>query len=121
MDSYLASTAVANPHVTLRYRDPDGNWTDLASAPPRRSPPSPARCKPHPYGVELGMFLRMLQTTSEHKKVGSFLQGEFSRVSRKAASGDLRPHGDVNMTTWLSRVHGKEAPTTCTPRCPRSS
>jgi len=106
VDSYLASTAVANPHVTLRYRDPDGVWTVYERA-SKTLPAEPREVQPHPYGVELGMFLRMLQT-SEHKKVGSFLQAEFSRVSRKAAE-EICGHTSVNMTTWLTRVQGQDA------------
>jgi DNA topoisomerase-6 subunit B len=106
VDAYLASTAVANPHVTLRYRDPDGRWTIYRRA-SQTLPDEPREVKPHPYGVELGNFLRMLQS-SEHKKVGAFLQNEFCRVSRKTAD-EIANHANVNLTTWLSRVQGDDA------------
>jgi len=106
VDTYLASTAVANPHVTLRYRDPDGRWTIYRRA-SHTLPDEPREVKPHPYGVELGNFLRMLQN-SDQKKVGGFLQHEFCRVSRK--SGDeIAKIAGVNMTTWLSRIQGEDA------------
>ncbi len=53
VDEYLEQTAIANPHVTLHYNDPDGNVRDY----PRSAdqlPPEPKEIKPHPYGVELG-------------------------------------------------------------------
>ncbi len=106
VDAYLSATAVANPHVTIRYRDPDGTWTVYERA-SHTLPAEPREVQPHPHGVELGMFLRMLQT-SEQKKVGSFLQNEFCRVSKNAAEQICALAG-VNMTTWLSRVHGEDA------------
>src|SRR6185503_8287625 len=40
--------------------------------------------KPHPYGIELGMMLKMLQDTKSHWLSG-FLAGDFSRVSTETA------------------------------------
>ncbi|MDE2237991.1 MAG: DNA topoisomerase VI subunit B, partial [Elusimicrobia bacterium] len=42
--------------------------------------------KPHPYGIELGMLLKMLQDTKSHWLSG-FLSGDFSRVSTATAEG----------------------------------
>jgi DNA topoisomerase VI B subunit len=106
VDTYLACTAVANPHVTLRYRDPDGNWTIYRRA-TKTLPEEPREVKPHPAGVELGKFLRMLQD-SPQKKVGGFLQNEFCRISPKVAR-EICDHAGVNTTTWLSRVQGPDA------------
>ncbi len=106
VDTYLAYTAVANPHVTLRYRDPEGKWTIYHRA-SQTLPVEPREVKPHPYGVELGNFLRMLQS-SDQKKVGGFLQNEFCRVSRKTGD-EIAKIAGVNMTTWLSRVQGDDA------------
>jgi DNA topoisomerase-6 subunit B len=50
VDEYLEQTAIANPHVTLHYKDPDGEESSY-----HRScieiPPEPKVIKPHPYGV----------------------------------------------------------------------
>jgi DNA topoisomerase-6 subunit B len=43
-------------------------------------PESPREIKPHPYGIELGMLLKMLHDTSSHSLAG-FLAADFSRVS----------------------------------------
>ncbi|MEL6498157.1 MAG: DNA topoisomerase VI subunit B [Planctomycetota bacterium] len=43
-------------------------------------PPETEEIKPHPYGVELGNFLRMLKATNE-KQLGGFFKREFCRVT----------------------------------------
>jgi DNA topoisomerase-6 subunit B len=83
VDDYLEQTAIANPHVTMHYVDPDDQpWerprvTDLL-------PPEPQEIKPHPYGVELGMLVGMLKETKA-PTVGQFLVRSFSRVSPAVA------------------------------------
>src|SRR5262249_8239197 len=47
-------------------------------------PPQPREIKPHPYGIEFGMLLKMLHDTKSHSLSG-FLAGDFSRVSTKLA------------------------------------
>ena len=62
VDEYLEQTAIANPHVTVHYKDPDANETTYSRA-AEHLPPEPKEIKPHPYGVELGMLVTMLQAT----------------------------------------------------------
>src|SRR5881296_487602 len=79
VDEYLEQTIIANPHVKLTYLTPEGETKVL----PRtydQVPESPREIKPHPYGIELGMLLKMLQDTKSHWLSG-FLAGDFSRVS----------------------------------------
>ena len=79
VDEYLAQTSIANPHVTLVYRTPEGETREY----PRtihELPPAPREIKPHPYGIEFGVFLRMLHDTKSHSLAG-FLAADFSRVS----------------------------------------
>ena len=83
VDDYLEQTAMANPHVTLHYVDPDGGPWDR----PRVTdtlPPEPREIKPHPYGVELGRLVGMLKETKA-PTVGQFLIQSFSRVSPSVA------------------------------------
>jgi DNA topoisomerase-6 subunit B len=83
VDEYLEQTAIANPHVTLVYRTPEGEPREY----PRtihELPPQPREIKPHPYGIELGVLLRMLQDTGSHSLAG-FLAADFSRVSAAVA------------------------------------
>jgi DNA topoisomerase-6 subunit B len=83
VDEYLTQTAIANPHVTLHYLDPDGNPRDfLRSA--KLLPPEPKEIKPHPYGVELGRLAAMLQEDTG-ASISQFLTTKFSRVSAGVA------------------------------------
>jgi len=84
VDEYLEQTAIANPHVTLHYRDPDGNQKRYPRS-TDRLPPEPKEIKPHPYGVELGRLVTMLKDT-EQGSVSQFLQHSFSRVSSGTAA-----------------------------------
>ncbi len=49
---YLQQTAIANPHVTLHYLDPEQYQYDYDRS-ADKLPPEPKEIKPHPYGVEL--------------------------------------------------------------------
>lgn len=83
IDEYLEQTAIANPHVRLHFKDPDG--TDrLFERSTTVLPPEPKEIKPHPYGIELGRLIVMLKDTRE-STVSSFLTDSFSRVSSTAA------------------------------------
>jgi DNA topoisomerase-6 subunit B len=106
VDTWLRATALANPHATIRYRDPEGTWHTWERT-TRKLPAEPLEIKPHPNGVELGMLLQMLKTT-EHKKLGAFLSNDFCRVSGKTAEGICESAG-LNPTTWVARVAREEA------------
>ena len=79
VDEYLAQTAIANPHVRITYRMPDG-VEHVYSRAIEQVVHVPEAVKPHPYGVELGVLMKMAQTTEE-KNITGFLTKEFSRVS----------------------------------------
>jgi DNA topoisomerase-6 subunit B len=83
VDEYLEQTAIANPHVTLHYKDVEGNEATY-----RRSttdmPPEPKEIKPHPYGVELGRLVTMLKDTHAGT-ISAFMTESFSRVSSGVA------------------------------------
>ncbi|MCC2640137.1 MAG: top6B [Nitrospira sp.] len=79
VDEWLEQTSIANPHVRLVYHSPEGETKEY----PRtyhELPPSPKEIKPHPYGIEFGALLKMLQDTKSHT-VASFLASDFCRVS----------------------------------------
>src|SRR5881397_3809153 len=83
VDEYLEQTAIANPHVKLVYLTPEAETREY----PRtihELPPQPREIKPHPYGIEFGILLRMLHDTRSHSLAG-FLAGDFSRVSTALA------------------------------------
>ena len=83
VDEYLKQTAIVNPHVTIIYTNPKAEQYIFPRA-VEELPTLPKETKPHPYGVELGMLLKMLQWTSA-KTVKQFLREDFSRVGSKAA------------------------------------
>ncbi len=83
VDEYLEQTAIANPHVRLHYKDPEGGERTFERS-TDKLPPEPKEIKPHPYGVELGRLLTMLKENKEGTLSG-FLTTAFSRVSPSIA------------------------------------
>ena len=83
VEEYLEQTAIANPHARIHFQGPDGSERLLERA-NQELPPEPKEIKPHPYGVELGRLVTMLQ---EHPKLTltQFLNQSFSRVSPTTA------------------------------------
>jgi DNA topoisomerase VI subunit B len=96
IDEYLKQTAVANPHVQIDYLNPVGERFNFARV-IHKLPIESKEIKPHPYGVELGMLIRMLQITKAIN-VSSFLQKEFSRVSAKVSQEILDLAGIFDKT-----------------------
>ncbi|MCA9229238.1 MAG: DNA topoisomerase VI subunit B [Planctomycetales bacterium] len=76
---YLEQTAIANPHISLHYCDPDDYVYDYERT-ADSLPKEPKEIKPHPYGVEIGRLAAMLQE-AESMTVGEFLRTRFSRVT----------------------------------------
>ena len=102
VDEYVEQTAIANPHALVHYAAPDGVSRDF----PREVdevPASPAAIKPHPYGVELGVLIRMLKET-DHHKLGDFLQNEFSRVSPKVVKEITAQTAKLTPLSWCSGI-----------------
>jgi len=83
VDEYLEQTAIANPHVTIHYIDPDGGETTYSRS-TTNLPPEPVEIKPHPYGIELGQLVTMLKDTAAGSMT-QFLTTSFSRVSSGVA------------------------------------
>jgi DNA topoisomerase-6 subunit B len=106
VDEYIEQTIIANPHVKLTYVTPEGETREY----PRtygQLPPSPREIKPHPYGIELGMLLRMLQDTRSHSLSG-FLASDFSRVSPNLAAEIAKTAG-LSPNARPRDVHGQAA------------
>ena len=83
VEEYLEQTAISNPHARIHFQGPDGPERILERS-TEDLPPEPKEIKPHPYGVELGRLVTMLQ---EHPKftLAQFLTQSFSRVSHGTA------------------------------------
>jgi len=91
VDDYIEQTALANPHVTLRYLAP-GQDVRLYERVSFELPVSSKEIKPHPYGVELGILLRMMKDTAS-RNVVAMLSNDFSRVSPAVAAEICRTAG----------------------------
>ena len=108
VDEYLEQTAIANPHVKLAYHTPEGDTKEY----PRtieELPPQPREIKPHPYGIEFGMMLKMLHDTKSHSLAG-FLSSEFSRVSSSLAQ-EICKAAKLSPDTRPRNLHGAAAET----------
>ncbi|MBI4150326.1 DNA topoisomerase VI subunit B [Candidatus Woesearchaeota archaeon] len=78
VDAYLKQTAIINPHATIIYTNPKPEQLIF----PRvtdQLPTEPKEIKPHPYGIEVGMLIKMLSWT-ESRTLQSFFTTEFARV-----------------------------------------
>lgn len=105
---YLEQTAMANPHVTLHLREPDGASITYKRC-IRKRPPRPVSVKPHPHGVELGLLIQMLRHTRSRNLL-HFLENEFSRVGRKTALSIIElAHSHLSERSYPTRIAHAEA------------
>ena len=106
VDEYLEQTAIANPHVTIHYRDPEGQEITYTRA-TTKLPPEPTEIKPHPYGVELGRLVTMLKDTSAGS-ISSFLTDSFSRVT-SAVAKSVCEAANISVRANPKRIGRQEA------------
>jgi DNA topoisomerase-6 subunit B len=105
VDDYVEQTALANPHVLIRYSSPKDEpklyervTTDL--------PKESTEIKPHPYGLELGVLLRLAKETRARNLRG-MLSSEFSRVS-PAVAGEICRVAGLKPESRPSRLSGAQ-------------
>jgi len=125
LDDYVSHSALSNLHAEFAYVTPKGEefkYERLSKELPRE----PLRIKPHPYGVELGILMRMMKET-RGRGVASALQGDFSRVSGKVAEEicavagipptrrprDLKPAEIERLFKAIPKVKIMSPPTNC--------
>ncbi|HEU4930267.1 MAG TPA: DNA topoisomerase VI subunit B, partial [Candidatus Krumholzibacteria bacterium] len=106
VDQYLHQVALANPHADIRFVAPRSENVHYPRLSNQLPPPS-IPIKPHPYGVELGVLIEMLQS-SVARNVASFLSNEFSRMSPKIAHEVLEVAG-VSPSTKPARITRDQA------------
>src|SRR5467141_4392249 len=106
VDEYLEQVAIANPHVKLVYHTPEGETKEYPRT-IQELPPQPREIKPHPYGIEFGILLRMLHDTKSHTLAG-FLAGEFSRVS-SAVAREICATAKLSPNAKPRTIHGEAA------------
>jgi DNA topoisomerase-6 subunit B len=98
VDDYVRQTAIANPHCEIFYAPPDAGETLHLERGSELLPPEPREIKPHPYGVELGVLIRMMKETPS-RQLSAALQRDFSRVSSRVAveickAAELNPNAN---------------------------
>jgi DNA topoisomerase-6 subunit B len=108
VDEYLEQVAIANPHVKLVYHTPEGETKEYPRT-IQELPPQPREIKPHPYGIEFGILLRMLHDTKSQSLSG-FLCSDFSRVSSKLAQ-EICKAARLSSQTRPRNIHGAAAET----------
>jgi DNA topoisomerase-6 subunit B len=106
VEEYLEQTAIANPHVTLHYKDPEGNVRTYRRS-TKQLPVEPKEIKPHPYGVELGRLVTMLKDTKA-PTLSQFLCSSFSRVTGSVARR-ICEKAKVSTRASVKKIGRKEA------------
>lgn len=91
VDDYVEQTALANPHASIRYAAPreEPRLFDRVAG---ELPPESLEIQPHPYGVELGILIRMMKETNA-RNLRAALRQDFSRVSAAVAEEICRVAG----------------------------
>jgi len=84
VEEYIQQTAIVNPHAYLHFQGPDGKLVEYHRS-VNTAAQIPKAIRPHPYGVELGVLIKMMKDTKQRTLVG-FLAKEFSRVSSRVAA-----------------------------------
>lgn len=95
VDEYLRRTAIANPHLTLKFQDPNGEATKYTRT-VNKLPSIPTAVKPHPRGVTVDEMLTYARH-AQARKVNSFLTTTFDRFGQTSVdSVSQLVHFDLN-------------------------
>lgn len=106
VDEYIRETAIVNPHITIVYTNPKADQVILARA-INKMPPEAKEIKPHPRGIELGILMKMLHSTST-RTLKAFFQEEFSRVGAKSAQ-EVCDHSGILAKASPKRISREQA------------
>ena len=91
LDEYVRRTSLVNPHAAITYINPNGEKITYKRV-IDSLPKEPLSIKPHPEGLEIGIFMRILKNSTE-RTVSSVMENELSRVSRAVAEQTLKSVG----------------------------
>jgi len=106
VEEYLLQTSIANPHVQVTYLPPEGAQMIFPRI-TEEMPADPREIKPHPYGVELGMLMKMAEATKA-RNLKTFLRRDFTRVSERVA-GEICEAAALKPTLRPSRIDREAA------------
>ncbi len=102
---YLRRTALANPHCAITLIEPNNEKTVFPRS-IEANPARPTEIKPHPLGIGTHDLLEFARHNKEKRRLSSFLQETFSRVSAGKVDElrGLLPEIDLNKNpqdlTW---------------------
>jgi DNA topoisomerase-6 subunit B len=77
--TYLEGTTLVNPHLTLKYKMPEGEWISIERV-TKSAPDIPPATLPHPHTMKLGEFMTHAHLYGK-VDFGKFLKTGFSRVT----------------------------------------
>ncbi len=106
IDEYLKETAIINPHATIIYTNPKAEQFIFARA-TDKLPKKPKSIKPHPHGIELGMLMKMMDS-SYHTTIKAFLMNEFSRVGVNTAN-EILEKARIPPNSKIKKITREEA------------
>ena len=106
VDNYLKQTAITNPHCTIIYTTPKAEQLIFPRA-TEEMPKQAKEIKPHPYGVELGILIKMMKS-SEARTLQSFFTSEFSRVGAGTAK-EICSHAKILPNSKPGQVTREQA------------
>ena len=105
VDEYIKETAIVNPHATFIYISPEKEKLVYERV-TEELPVETKEIKPHPYGIELGHLIRMLQDTRANT-ISGFLQSDFSRIGQQTAKG-ICSKADLKAEEKPKKLDGKQ-------------
>ncbi len=91
---YVRRTALSNPHASIKLVEPEGGEAIFPRS-VEKMPAKPRQIKPHPLGLSTSDLLDFARA-SESRKVTSFLEDTFSRVSHERAKEAAELAKDVD-------------------------
>jgi DNA topoisomerase-6 subunit B len=93
---YLKQTAMVSPYADLTFVDPAGRLFRFERGTEMR-PPLPQAVKPHPHGIDVENFRRLVSVTKA-RSMKEFMTGHFQGVGSKTADKFLKLAGIGNRT-----------------------
>jgi DNA topoisomerase VI subunit B len=81
---YFKQTAVVASYANITFVDPQGQVTYYERV-TSQMPPPPKETLPHPYGIDVEAFKRIIKISEEHTMI-SFMVSHFHRVGEKIAT-----------------------------------
>ncbi len=103
---YLRRTSIVNPHARITFITPERKRIVFPRV-TEQMPKESRAIKPHPYGIEVGTFIKMAQITSS-QSIKSFMMNDFSRMGATTVESILKEAG-VNPRYRPSEISREQA------------